>query len=108
MQISTGGSHWPGTGTAPLRDVSFSCGPQLACPIIPVNNFIRSADRFSLSCYIQRWLAPAVTGTHYVGFTVAAFGLAGSINFGARKVIFMLGDSTWNGVGAMSMLACAP
>lgn len=108
MQVGNGSSDWPGTGTQPLLDIGVSCGPTLACPSIPVDVFLRSSDRLHITAYINRWLDPAVSGTHYVGVGGTGFTLADSINFEARKVILMIGDSTWNGTGPTTVDTCVP
>jgi hypothetical protein len=100
LQVQGGSSAWPGTGTVPLQELSVGCGPTLACPPILIDAYVRSSDRSGLGVgYVTGWLDPAVAGTHYVGCTYTAYSLADSVNFDAKKVLLMLGDSTWNGVG---------
>lgn len=107
FQINSGGSAWGGTGTFPLMDLNFGCGPGYAANL-DINTFYRSGDRTGLGVTIPQWLDPAVSGTQVVGTSATAWTLADSINFDAKKVVLMIGDSTWNGTGPTSVLTCIP
>jgi lysophospholipase L1-like esterase len=173
FQVGSGGSAWGGTGTYPLEDYGFACGPA-ATQILPVNRFVRSGDRTGVGAYIDSFVDPTgiatgmgqitatttngsavinglvvpiasgltITGPNIPAGTtvlsysngtatlsnpatasatsphtlygvrfksgVKAWSLADSINFEAKKVILMLGDSTWNGTGPSSVLTCIP
>ena len=107
LQLNSGGTAWSGTGTFPLMDMGFGCGPGYAANI-DVNAFVRSGDRTGIGVTIPQWLDAAVTGTHVVGCSASAWTLADSINFDAKKVALMIGDSTWNGTGPSNVLTCIP
>lgn len=100
-------SAWSGSGTTPLMDVGFSCGPGYAATL-DVDQFIRSGDRTGVGVLISQWLDSAVAGTQVFGVGATAWSLADSINFDAKKVILMLGDSTWNGTGPTTVDTCIP
>jgi hypothetical protein len=103
-----GGSGLVGVGTAPATDNRFMCGPNLPADIL-FNDYLRSSDKSGATIYITSWLDPAVTGTHTFLGGATGFQLADSINFDAKKVSLMVGDSTWHGAtGPTSVLTCTP
>lgn len=106
-QFNSGNSLWSGTGTFPVMDIGFGCGPGYAANVA-VNAFIRSADRTGIGAVIPQWLDAGVSGTHVVGISGSAYQLSDSINFDAKKVILWVGDSTSNGTGPTSVLTCVP
>jgi lysophospholipase L1-like esterase len=107
LQFDSGNSQWAGTGSLPVLDIGFGCGPTAQAQV-KINKFIRSSDRTGLGALVSAWLDPAVTGTQVVTIGGNAWTMADSINFDARKVILMLGDSTWNGTGPSNVLTCVP
>jgi hypothetical protein len=111
LQLSSGNSAWPGTGTFPQMDIGFGPGPG-GVARLAVNAFVRSSDRVGISSTIQEWIpsstGAAPTGTHYVGMGSTSWILADSLNFDAKKVIVMFDDSTGNGTGPSTVATCRP
>jgi hypothetical protein len=74
-----------------------------------VNAFFRSGDPTGNTTYITSWIEPGATGTQYISAGANCWTLAESINFDAKKVMLMIGDSTWNwSTGPSNVLTCTP
>lgn len=105
MQI--GGKSFGSLGTGIKPDASFACGPNYNDRMLMMQ-FIRYSEGPAGTPYISNWLDPAVSGTHRAGGGWTGFVLADSINFDAKKVIAIFGDSLFNGTGPTSVDTCIP
>jgi hypothetical protein len=55
FQMNSGNSGWPATGTVPVLDITFACGPNYAAQF-DVSIFLRSGDRTGSTTYLTQWL----------------------------------------------------